>query len=123
MQWRHYNLGNDGDWVFLGGTNEADLWVSKGGTLCCQYADDEEEWVSYAPADTLWRHVIGEITLDDGNDSTSTEGWYGDSTVVEYHDPKPIAHYLSIFAPHVFSDAVRDKIYNSLKGEEHGTKA
>ena len=127
MNHRFHNLSKEdaGTDTFVGGTNLADLWISKpydGAVprddlyvLICQYQDNME-YVSYTPPSAVLDHAKGA-----GVDVHSTE--FGGHCVTTYpvgtrvywssgdppHDPVEIAKYLATFYPDIFTEDERNE--------------
>ena len=124
MQWQHRDVakefadsdgGRHDDTTFLGGTAEADLWLTNNGVLVCQYDESIEDYVSYWPADAVWHHAQGKISPETSTTGSEVKNspvvWYGSGYAIEKHDAEAIAAYLLCFVPHVFSTETLNDMY------------
>lgn len=98
---------------FLGGTGEADIWLTRRNrVLICQYREDDN-YVSYCPPSALYNEVM-ELGMDDHADypiddlpEDARVVWHGASAVLDIHRPREIANYLALFCPDLFTSAER----------------
>lgn len=122
MQHRWMDLNEDQEIkngaAYLGGTGPTDLWLTNGKkTLVCQYQDDDD-YVSYQPADRLLVHVQNELLDTESNSIWTSARSLGYAAEVWGHDPKAITHYLLCFAPWVFTDTTRAEMLAALEISE-----
>ena len=106
--------GDEDSAVFLGGTGNADLWLTERmGVLICQY-EDSNDYVSYYPARAIYARVKGHENANDGKGSVLHDyppdaclWWKGSEESEDNHDPMGIARYLAVFAPDIFTEEER----------------
>jgi len=94
--------------TFIGGTGEADLWLtSKHNVLICQY-DGSANYVSYHPPSAIYDATRGESLPSHGDHCNLR--WCGSASAEDMHDVKSIARYLALFKPSIFSDEERQTL-------------
>jgi hypothetical protein len=102
--------------VFLGGTGEADLWLTEGprAILFCQY-EDFDDYVAYQPARAIYARIKGLAERSEKDTLNTFKShppeacvWStGSAESEDNHDPIGIARYLAVFAPYIFTEEER----------------
>lgn len=107
---------------YVGGCGPADLWlVHTTNVLICQYQDNDD-YVSYYPAATVWDdakgtlnaevvHKYNGVAVSEFPKGLRTK-WGARIYSLIQHNPKDIATYLAVFCPDVFTDTERAEILN-----------
>jgi len=103
--------------VLIGGYGDADLWLFNTGVLLCQYENYSNHYISYWPANAIYRSIKGGVMDKADFPIEMEEGkfyrWMGSSAVTDIHDEIGIAIYLAVFQPDLFTEAERADLLGS----------
>lgn len=126
MEHRWGDVNEDGeveDGVFVGGCGPADLWITGKNVLICQYENFDEGYVSYYPANAIYRAAMG-LPMDEHTPGNLPEGkfitWNGSTEAEAEHDALSIARYLAVFVPDTFSEAERNHLLGHDLTQQEG---